>query len=84
MTSEIDRRNNEIRREMGIAGALSQDKHAAINAKYPGLTREHCFICSNETGRAGKAEDSMYDINDDGPYCEECYANNKVLFSGDE
>jgi len=81
MTSKIDQRNKEIRKQMGISGALTQDAHTRINAKYPGLTREHCFMCECETGRAGKAEDSMYDINDAGPYCEECYFVNIKLFS---
>lgn len=72
MTSWIDDRNRERRREMGIAGALSQDHHAAINRKHPGLTCEHCWICDEETGRAGRGEDSIYDRDDEGPYCWDC------------
>lgn len=70
--SDIDRRNAIQRREMGVSGALSQDRHAALNARYPGLTREHCFICEAETGRAGRGEDSIYDEADEGPYCTDC------------
>jgi len=33
---------------------------------------EHCFICDAKTGRAGKGEDSIYDADDLGPYCEDC------------
>ena len=33
---------------------------------------ELCVLCDAPTGRAGRAEDSLY-IDDDGPYCEECY-----------
>lgn len=72
MSSITDEHNWQHRREMGIAHALSQDHHARINARFPGLTREHCFLCDQETGRAGRGEDSMFDDNDDGPYCEEC------------
>lgn len=79
MTSTTDEYNHERRRRMGIAGALDQETHAAINRRYPGLTREHCFICENETGRAGRAEDSIYDDDDNGPYCEECAIQNGVM-----
>lgn len=72
MTSTTDSHNAEIRRAMGISGALIQPHHAAINARHPGLTREHCFICEQETGRAGRGEDSIYDGDDMGPYCVEC------------
>jgi len=37
---------------------------------------EYCFVCGEPTGRAGRADDSLY-IGDQGPYCEECYANAK-------
>lgn len=73
MSSRIDDRNRERRREMGIAGALSQSHHEAINRRYPGLTREHCWICEEETGRAGRGEDSIFDRDDEGPYCWDCY-----------
>lgn len=36
---------------------------------------EHCFSCGNETGRAGRADDSIYAGEDRcniGPLCEEC------------
>ena len=33
---------------------------------------ELCCVCGEATGRAGKAEDSLY-IDEDGPFCEECY-----------
>lgn len=34
---------------------------------------EHCFLCDSPTGRAGIAEDSLYDKAGCGPYCEECW-----------
>ena len=34
---------------------------------------ECCFVCGNETGKAGRAEDSFYGDDDDGPYCEACW-----------
>tara|TARA_R110002012_G_scaffold314998_2_gene528237 strand:+ start:839 stop:1018 length:180 start_codon:yes stop_codon:yes gene_type:complete len=37
------------------------------------MNYELCFICDHETGRAGIDEDSIYDKNGNGPYCEECY-----------
>ena len=33
---------------------------------------ERCFLCDDATGRAGKAEDSLYN-DDDGPFCLACY-----------
>lgn len=34
---------------------------------------ERCVSCDGPTGRAGRYDDSLYDGNGDGPYCEECY-----------
>ncbi len=34
---------------------------------------EICIICDEPTGRAGQWEDSLYDSNGVGPYCEGCY-----------
>ena len=33
---------------------------------------ELCCVCGEATGRAGRFDDSLY-INDDGPFCEDCY-----------
>ena len=33
---------------------------------------ELCVDCNQPTGRAGKAEDSLY-VGDSGPFCEDCY-----------
>ena len=33
---------------------------------------EHCCQCDEPTGRAGRADDSLY-CCDLGPFCEECY-----------
>lgn len=76
MASRIDEQNLHIRRSMGISGTLSQDEHKEINTRYPGLTREHCFLCSAETGLAGRGEDSLYNDKNQGPYCKECWAFN--------
>ena len=36
------------------------------------MALEYCCVCGNPTGKAGKGDDSLY-IDDDGPYCEECW-----------
>ncbi len=33
---------------------------------------EYCIDCGYPTGKAGIYDDSLY-VDDDGPYCEECY-----------
>ena len=33
---------------------------------------EYCCICDEPTERAGRLDDSLY-IDDDGPFCEECF-----------
>jgi len=60
-------------RDRGVKRALHQSAHEAVNARYPGCTLEHCFKCESPTGRAGRAEDSLYAENGDGPYCENCW-----------
>lgn len=40
---------------------------------------ERCFLCDEPTGRAGKAEDSLYKWDDgSGPYCELCWEESTV------
>ena len=34
---------------------------------------EYCCKCGAATGRAGRADDSLYTDDDDGPFCEDCY-----------
>ena len=34
---------------------------------------ERCCICDQETGRAGRLDDSLYLDNGEGPFCEECW-----------
>ena len=34
---------------------------------------EYCWFCDEVTGGAGRGEDSLYDTNDGGPYCSECF-----------
>lgn len=34
---------------------------------------EYCIVCDSPTGRAGAGEDSLYDENGHGPYCEHCF-----------
>ncbi len=60
-------------RDMGITRSLSPSQHSAVNARYPGYTLEYCCDCDGATGRAGRGDDSLF-INDDGPYCFECYS----------
>ena len=48
-----------------------QGTHERINAShYPG-TRQLCVVCDAPTGRC--EDDSIYDNNEVGPLCEECY-----------
>jgi hypothetical protein len=49
---------------------MTQEEHAKWNSyNYPG-TKQLCIKCDCETERC--EEDSIF-IEDDGPYCEECY-----------
>lgn len=61
------------RRERGHVRGLLQSQHATVNARYPGCTLEYCFKCGAATGRAGQYDDSIYDDDGEGPYCEECW-----------
>ena len=36
------------------------------------MSYEYCCKCDEPTGRAGRADDSLY-FDLDGPYCRECY-----------
>lgn len=36
---------------------------------------ELCCLCDESTGKAGRFEDSLYDVDDGGPYCEGCWEN---------
>lgn len=63
----------KARRDADIRRPLLQSQHAEVNARYPGCTLEYCCECDAATGRAGAAEDSLF-IDDDGPYCWECYS----------
>ncbi len=59
-------------RARGRHRPLLQSEHRVVNAHFPGLTDEKCFICGEATGRAGKGDDSLY-IEDEGPYCVPCW-----------
>jgi hypothetical protein len=76
MTDWIDA--EKARRDMGVETPLLPSEHAAVNARYPGCTLEYCCVCNQPTGRAGRADDSLY-IGDDGPYCYECYCEEKGI-----
>lgn len=80
MANWIDRIKAD--RDRGVNTALSQHAHAAVNARHPGCTREHCVICGEETGRAGRHEDSIYREGPDGeevrPLCEGCDSEMEV------
>ena len=60
------------RRREGVNRPLYQSQHDEINSIVPGLTWEYCCECGEPTGRAGRADDSLF-IDDDGPYCLPCY-----------
>ena len=34
---------------------------------------EYCCMCEEETGKAGKGDDSLYLDDGDGPFCDTCY-----------
>ena len=67
-------------RERGINRGFDQSQHAAVNARYPGCTLEYCFLCDAPTGRAGAGDDSIFDDDGEGPYCEECYKEHPEKF----
>ena len=39
------------------------------------MSHEICCQCEGATGRAGRADDSLYTDNDWGPYCEDCWGD---------
>lgn len=39
------------------------------------MSLEICRQCEGATGRAGRADDSLYTDNDWGPYCEDCWGD---------
>lgn len=39
---------------------------------------ELCTVCDQETGKAGRSEDSLYNHKDDGPFCELCFAKEVI------
>ena len=65
-------------RACGIVKPLLQSDHWEVNRRYPGTTLEYCCECDNPTGRAGRAEDSIYAEymmggDEIGPLCWNCY-----------
>ena len=34
---------------------------------------EHCVVCDEPTGKAGKGDDSLYLADGTGPYCQTCF-----------
>jgi hypothetical protein len=56
----------------GRRRAMTQDDHEKWNAhKYPG-TRQLCCRCDEPTGRC--EDDSLFDDNEEGPLCEDCWS----------
>ena len=51
------------RRRSGEHRPLLQSDHQAVNARYPGCTLEHCCVCDQPTGRAGKADASGFVVS---------------------
>jgi hypothetical protein len=37
--------------------------------------KEHCIECDALTGKAGEGDDSLYDKEGNGPYCEDCWTD---------
>ena len=38
---------------------------------------EICCFCGERTGRAGRYDDSIYNDEGEGPFCEQCWEKNK-------
>lgn len=38
------------------------------------MSSEECSHCGELTGKAGKGEDSLYDVLERGPFCETCWS----------
>jgi hypothetical protein len=54
----------------GKRHAMDQSAHEQWNARhYPG-TRQLCAVCNEPTGRC--EDDSLF-VEDDGPFCEQCW-----------
>ena len=73
MTDWID--EERARRSRGINHPLLPSEHDAVNARYPETTLEYCCECGAATGRAGRADDSIFTEDGDGPYCFECWGD---------
>ena len=69
------------RRRSGINHPLPPSQHETVNARYPGCTLEYCCQCDAPTGRAGRADDSLFTDAGDGPHCEDCW---NALNQGDK
>ena len=61
------------RRRSGTTRPLLQSQHWEVNARYPGCTLEYCCECDQPTGRAGRADDSLFTEDDEGPFCGACW-----------
>lgn len=62
------------RRQRGETRGLLQSQHAEVNARYPGCTLEHCGVCDELTGFAGRGDDSLFcESCGAGPFCSECW-----------
>lgn len=78
MVDWIDREKDS--RQRGFTRPLLQSEHAAVNARHPGCTLEHCGVCGEPTGNAGRGEDSNYcEHCDAGPFCWECWEGHACL-----
>ncbi len=51
---------------------LDESQYTVKNLQPDTPEFELCVFCGQETGRAGKLDDSLY-IDELGPFCEECY-----------
>ena len=43
---------------------------------------ERCCMCDEPTGKGGRSDDSLYDDNGGGPYCQECWDKNAPATTG--
>ena len=48
------------------------------------MSIERCLFCDEPTGRAGEGNDSLFDDQGEGPYCEECWDEYEARISQEE
>ena len=60
----------------------SSSSSSSSNSVVPKNILERCFLCGEPTERAGRYEDSLYDEDHNGPYCESCWDQHEPFIGG--